>query len=122
MINIKIRITKWSQILEIIISQNILNHFNLINIGHLKAKRQGFRYWIKQGEIDRLLEQLPRSPLLAPTQPSNAINLLESNGQSKDASIPDLLREQREALLDYAREPLRTKKDRPTKKPTPGQP
>jgi hypothetical protein len=47
---------------------------------------------------------------------------LESNGQSKDASNLDLLREQRDALLDYAREPMRTKKERSTKKPTPGQP
>jgi polysaccharide biosynthesis transport protein len=95
---------------------------NWINIGHLKAERQGFRYWIKQSEIDRLLEQLPRSPLHAQGQPANAINLMEANGQSKDASIPDLLREKRDALLDYAREPMPAKKERSTKKTTPGQP
>ncbi len=95
---------------------------NWITIGHLKAERQSFRYWIKQSEIDRLLAQLPRSPLYAQTQPTNSINLIDNNGQSKDASIPDLLREQREALLDYAREPMRTKKERSTKKTTPGQP
>jgi hypothetical protein len=95
---------------------------NWIKIGHLKAERRGMRYWIRQGEIDHLLEQLPRSPLHSHTQPANAINLMESNGQGKDASIPDLLREQREALLDYAREPIRTKTERAGKKPTPGQP
>jgi hypothetical protein len=95
---------------------------NWIKTGHLKAERQGYRYWIKQSEIDRLLEQLPRSPLHVHIQPTNAINLMDSNGQSKDASIPDLLREQREALLDYAREPMRTKKESSTKKTKPGQP
>src|SRR6185503_5216724 len=30
--------------------------------GHLKAEKRGMRFWIRQGEIDRLLNQLPRSP------------------------------------------------------------
>jgi len=94
---------------------------NWIRIGHLKAKRRGFRHWIRQGEIDRLLEQLPRSPLRASGQPANSINLIEANGTSKDASIPDLLRDQRDALLDYAREPMSMKKERTGKKTTPGQ-
>lgn len=90
---------------------------NWIKGGHLKAEKRGMRFWIRQGEIDRLLNQLPRSPLQIPNKAAEPINLIDTNGQN--SAMPDLLREQREALLDYAREPvIQEKKPRTTKRPT----
>ena len=75
------------------------------------------RFWIRQGEIDRLLNQLPRSPLQITSKTAEPINLIDTNGQN--SPMPDLLREQRDALLDYAREPAaREKKPRTTKRPS----
>lgn len=88
-----------------------------IKVGHLKAEKQGMRLWIRQSEIDRLLNQLPRSPLQITSKAAEPINLIDSNGQN--SPMPDLLREQRDALLDFAREPgAREKKPRTTKKPS----
>ena len=89
---------------------------NWIKVGHLKAEKRGMRFWIRQSEIDRLLNQLPRSPLQITGKAAEPINLIETNGQN--SAMPDLLRDQREALLDYARDPVvREKKPGTTKRP-----
>ncbi|MBZ0288292.1 MAG: CpsD/CapB family tyrosine-protein kinase, partial [Anaerolineae bacterium] len=90
---------------------------NWIKVGHLKVQKQGMRLWIRQSDIDRLLNQLPRSPLQLSSKVAEPINLIDSNGQN--SPMPDLLREQRDALLDYAREPVvRAKKEKTPKRPS----
>jgi polysaccharide biosynthesis transport protein len=90
-----------------------------IKVGHLKAERRNFRYWIRQAEIERLLEQLPRSPLQASNGHSEPVNMLDVTNGQNSVAIADVLLEQRDALLDFAREPETPKKPRTGKKSNP---
>jgi capsular exopolysaccharide synthesis family protein len=87
-----------------------------VNAGYLKAERKGRRMWIRQSEIDRLLEQIPRSALYT----KNEIKAISSpagdlNGQN--TAMSDLLRVQRDALLEFAREPAKPEETDDTESP-----
>jgi hypothetical protein len=80
--------------------------------GYLKAQRRPIRLWVKESDIDALIKRLPvhetrevsrpltvaeEIPVLAP-QPSR--------GGDEDVNrLPDQLREQRAALLDFVNKP-----------------
>jgi polysaccharide biosynthesis transport protein len=90
-----------------------------IKAGHLKAERRSLRYWIRQTEIERLLDQLPRSPLQANNGYTDSVNLIGATNGQNNAAIQDVLLEQRDALLNFAREPEQTKKARTGKNVNP---
>ncbi len=77
-----------------------------LRVGYLKGDKSRGRIWVKESEIESLLNRLPRQPI-------NLDSTLEevahpsANGVSKidTADLTNLLREQREALLGYMREP-----------------
>jgi succinoglycan biosynthesis transport protein ExoP len=78
-----------------------------IEAGYLKAERLNRRMWVRQTEIERMLEQLPRSSF----HPKNEM-AADANG---NAAMPDVLRSQRDALLEFAREPVKSDDDPPKK-------
>jgi hypothetical protein len=76
-----------------------------LRVGYLKGEKVRGRPWVKESEIDALLNRLPRQQI-------NIQSELEDptgggvNGVGKaDADLTIRLREQREALLDFVREP-----------------
>lgn len=87
---------------------------NWLKAGHLKAERHGVKQWVRETEINRLLEQLPRAaagslPMTTPPappapapEPARSTNGSATNKISS-GKIPDLLRGQRDALLASAR-------------------
>ncbi|MBZ0282382.1 MAG: polysaccharide biosynthesis tyrosine autokinase [Anaerolineae bacterium] len=87
---------------------------NWIKAGHLKAERRGLKQWIRETDINELLEHLPRAqvgtaahvaapppalPAQEPVRPANG----SSTNKISSGKIPDLLRGQRDALLASAR-------------------
>jgi succinoglycan biosynthesis transport protein ExoP len=73
---------------------------NLVETGYLKMERRGNRRWVRQSALDEYLNRIPRSTIHPIT---------ETNGHGP--LTPDVLLNQRDALLQFAREPQkRTKK------------
>ncbi|MCB9452564.1 MAG: polysaccharide biosynthesis tyrosine autokinase [Anaerolineaceae bacterium] len=76
-----------------------------VKSGYLKVVRRGRYRWISEADLETLITQLPRqsldtslSHLSHETSESGDIN-----GKAEDiAKLPDILRNQRQALLDYA--------------------
>lgn len=79
------------------ISEDTVN--NWIKVGYITTTRRGRRRWVKESEIQSLLDRLPRRQL--PLIGANG----DSHKDSDDTPLPHLLRDQRNALLDYVREP-----------------
>ncbi|NWG16300.1 MAG: polysaccharide biosynthesis tyrosine autokinase [Chloroflexi bacterium] len=77
---------------------------NWVKTGYLNTVRVGRRRWVRESEIQLLLERLPRNPVSLDGQDDH---LPEVNGlkASPEPSLPALLRDQRDALLDYMRDP-----------------
>ncbi|MBC6934633.1 MAG: hypothetical protein DWB42_02215 [Chloroflexi bacterium] len=77
---------------------------NWTKTGHLNAVRVGRRRWVREGEIQALLERLPRSEIRLGGKNDH---LPEANGLKApvEPSLPARLRDQRNALLDYVRDP-----------------
>lgn len=73
-----------------------------VKIGYLTAVRKGRRRWIRESDIELMLDRLPR--FRATHRP--ALDGADHELSAAGASIPDMLRGQREALLGYVREPL----------------
>lgn len=69
--------------------------------GYIKAERKGGTWWVREQEVTALLNRLPRQAISISANESMP-SAAESNGTS---NIPALLREQRDALLDYVLEP-----------------
>jgi capsular exopolysaccharide synthesis family protein len=73
-----------------------------IKNGTLSPERRGLRMWIHQKEMERMINHLPRLALQSQTdslpQPESTDN---TNGR-RSASLPDRLRDQRDAILGYA--------------------
>jgi capsular exopolysaccharide synthesis family protein len=77
-----------------------------LRVGYLKGEKGRGGLWIKETEIDGLLNRLPRQQInfeSALEEPGRA----PGNGSVKTdtADLTNLLRERREALLDFVREP-----------------
>ena len=71
-----------------------------IDTGYVKAERRYLRPWIPESSINRILEQ---RTMAAPPEPLPAKNAPAAvNGTSH---VPDQLREQREAILDFLNRP-----------------
>jgi capsular exopolysaccharide synthesis family protein len=75
-----------------------------LRVGYLKGEKHRGRLWVKESEIDALLNRLPRQHIdfesgLAESATTNG------GGKAEAADLTSMLREQREALLDYVREP-----------------
>jgi transposase len=68
-----------------------------IKTGYMKAERRGNRQWVREPEITALLSRLPHQSITVPSNEPMP-SMTETNGTS---NLPALLREQREALLDY---------------------
>ncbi len=96
--------------------------------GYLKSQRRPFRRWIKESDIDDLLKRLPREgAVMKPTlvQESDAMPMpvpapmpasqpSSTTGVTKELNrIPDQLREQREALLDFVKKPSQSESETP---------
>jgi polysaccharide biosynthesis transport protein len=87
--------------------------------GYLKSQRRSFRLWIKESDIMNLLERLPHDtaveelPVLEEPQPAPVTEAASTTGVStKELNrIPDRLREQREALLDFVNKPSPSESD-----------
>ncbi len=75
-----------------------------IKIGYLNTIRKGRRQWIRESDIELMLNRLPR--FRAGHRPLLDDNANADHRPASGASIPDMLRDQRDALLDYVREPL----------------
>lgn len=84
---------------------------NWIKVGYLGTVRKGSRRWVRESEMQSLLERLPRREIaLVGEQGINGdhASAVDGANASADASLPSLLRDQRNALLDYVREPQST--------------
>lgn len=96
-----------------------------ISAGYLKVERRGIRRWVRESELNALLERLPRhdsvtehempKPVLTPSVPQAVTEAatepaIKAHNGNKPTSgkIADLLRGQRDALLAAAREPAAT--------------
>jgi capsular exopolysaccharide synthesis family protein len=92
--------------------------------GYLKSQRRPFRRWIKESDIEELLKRLPHEisvveapvveepvsvpvPAAQPVVPATGVSTKELN------RIPDQLREQREALLDFVKKPSQPDSESP---------
>jgi hypothetical protein len=76
-----------------------------LQVGYLKGEKRRGRLWVKESEIDALLNRLPRQHINLQAELEETAHS-GTNGASKaDGDLTSQLREQREALLDFAREP-----------------
>ncbi|MBZ0294735.1 MAG: polysaccharide biosynthesis tyrosine autokinase [Anaerolineae bacterium] len=72
--------------------------------GTLASERRGFRRWIHEGEIERMLKGLPTATeLVAEEEPST--NGLHKVSSKTALGLPENLREQRKAVLGFVRDP-----------------
>jgi excisionase family DNA binding protein len=82
---------------------------NWIQVGYLKTVRVGRRQWIPQSDLQNLLERLPRHEVGAKSDRNNSDynHKSEANGTTitSESVMPSLLRDQRNALLDYVQGP-----------------
>lgn len=80
---------------------------NWIKVGYLNTVRKSGRRWVRESEMQSLLERLPRHEIaLVGELSGNGDHASAADGaKAADASLPSLLRDQRNALLDYVREP-----------------
>jgi capsular exopolysaccharide synthesis family protein len=77
-----------------------------LRVGYLKAEKRRGRLWVKESEIDALLNRLPRQHIdLQPELGEKAHAATNGDGRGDTTDVTSLLREQRQALLDYVREP-----------------
>jgi len=92
--------------------------------GYLKSQRRPFRRWIKESDIEDLLKRLPHEPdvkelAVAVEEPAPAPIPVPQPASSTGVStkelnrIPDQLREQREALLDFVKKPSSSESETP---------
>lgn len=72
--------------------------------GVLASERKGFRRWIHENEIERMLTNLPTAQELAVEEEPNS-NGLHKVSSKTALGLPENLREQRNAVLGYARDP-----------------
>jgi capsular exopolysaccharide synthesis family protein len=85
-----------------------------LRVGYLKGEKHGRRWWIKESEISNFLSRLPRHQVQpnsnsAETYPSKANGTTPNKPEAANPS--DVIRNQREALLGYVREPGRPEDD-----------
>jgi capsular exopolysaccharide synthesis family protein len=77
-----------------------------LRIGYLKSEKRRGRLWVKESEIDGLLNRLPRQHINLQAALEEMPDSVPNGAIKVDAAdVPNLLREQREALLDFVREP-----------------
>ncbi len=77
-----------------------------LRVGYLKGEKRRGRVWVKESEIDALLNRLPRQHInLQPELEEKAHAATNGDGRGDITDVTSLLREQREALLDFVREP-----------------
>lgn len=89
--------------------------------GYLKSQRSPLRRWIKESDIEDLLKRLPHEvavaapPIVEEPAPVAALQPVSTTGVStKELNrIPDQLREQREALLDFVKKPSQPDSENP---------
>jgi capsular exopolysaccharide synthesis family protein len=75
--------------------------------GYLKSERRYFRRWIRESAITAILEQRVSAVPPAPVSQNGVATTTESvNGTHNQ--VPEKLREQREAILDFLSQPPRT--------------
>ncbi|MBZ0276965.1 MAG: polysaccharide biosynthesis tyrosine autokinase [Anaerolineae bacterium] len=75
-----------------------------IKNGYLKAQKQGRHQWVTEDDLQAIVSQLPRQQISVSMDEPPALPT-EANGKKSDtAKIPDFLRNQRQALLDYVSE------------------
>jgi non-specific protein-tyrosine kinase len=71
-----------------------------IKAGTLSPERHGLRQWVHQKEMERMINHLPRLALQSQT---DSLPQPEADGSGKrGGSLPDRLRDQRDAILGYA--------------------
>jgi hypothetical protein len=77
-----------------------------LRVGYLKAEKRRGRVWVKESEIDALLNRLPRQHIDLQPEPEDKTHAATNgDGRGDTTDVTSLLREQRQALLDYVREP-----------------
>lgn len=93
------------------VSKSTIN--NWCKTGYLKASRKALRLWVREQDVEQLVLRLPT---YAPAQPIAPGPALEMTDESQSSSMPknvtarlmpQQLREQRDALLDYVNNPDR---------------
>ncbi len=81
------------------VSEESLN--NWVKVGYLTPERRGRRQWIRQSDIERLLERVPRHTAEPrPVRAADAPMTAEAANGKATGKIPDL-----SAVLGYARKP-----------------
>lgn len=81
---------------------------NWVKVGYLNTTRRRGRRWVRESEMQSLLERLPRHQLVRIGERSangEYATDTSSGHPTAETSLPNLLRDQRNALLDFAREP-----------------
>lgn len=86
------------------VGEDTLN--NWIKVGYITPVRRWPRQWIRESDMKLLLERLPHPPLMFTGElPANGEYRESAAKTNGDPSLPNRLRDQRNALLDYVREP-----------------
>jgi hypothetical protein len=77
-----------------------------LDTAYLKGEKRRGRVWVKESEIEGLLNRFPRAQISLDSPPEGS-SPASVNGVSRieAADLTSLLREQREALLGFVREP-----------------
>ncbi len=74
-----------------------------VKTGYLQAARRGRFQWIREKDLERTVSQLPHQAVHLPLLEDELPPSSDLNSQKSDTvRMPDLLRNQRQALLDYA--------------------
>ena len=74
-----------------------------VKTGYLQATRRGRFQWIREKNLERTVSQLPHQAIQVPLLEDELPPSSDMNSQKSDTvRMPDLLRNQRQALLDYA--------------------
>ncbi|MBI5669542.1 MAG: polysaccharide biosynthesis tyrosine autokinase [Chloroflexi bacterium] len=76
-----------------------------IKVGYISAVRRWPRQWVRESDMQSLLERLPRRLVaFAVEQPSNGVYPEAAAAVDGDPSLPSRLRDQRNALLEFVGE------------------